>query len=459
MKKNLRVIAVVVAAIVSIGSVNVFAEGKESLKSRITAWKPWEYFYSPSVREAKKAKKAQDAAKTNNVESKKGNKSGSNVAVQEDKKKTKRSRRGSSVGSSSAIKSVEEVVMEKGDICLHECNEEGAKQKTLDDIYIGEYRLKKNMNIIKYEDRNSISSIYSEDLIKRLSTLKINDDYTGSFKIGVNGEEIKFVVERQDNNAYVQLVSKRGAKLNYRYKLSTVKLGDKYFLIFDNICWEKSGLYGISKKYTKRDVKMGSSNQGFSVEVPHIGCPTNGEAKINTHFKKVLNDEYKELEKLLKNCNYYHAVSDYVVECDKNDILSVLRERNVLTRQGMNGSNMQYKACAEVFNKATGEKLSLNDILKGPDGVIQKFVVACYRNDSGDSKSVRADFGSTSANLEFKDADILNKVNFYVDGENLVFVLDVFDGSHPEVGKAVHKVNIEKNKNLFTSDFLARLKG
>ena len=122
-------------------------------------------------------------------------------------------------------------------------------------------------------------------------------------------------------------------------------------------------------------------------------------------------------------------------------------------------SNVAYKSFAEVFDRTKGSKLDITDILKGTKENVDKFVVDCYRGVSQDKNCVRVAFGFVEGSVEYSDRDIINGISFYVDDSDLVFALDVFDGSRLEIGKAIYKINIVENQDLFTQEFLTSYKG
>ena len=141
--------------------------------------------------------------------------------------------------------------------------------------------------------------------------------------------------------------------------------------------------------------------------------------------------------------------------------MSVFRKREIDGGPGMRGriSNIAYKSFAEVFNRTNGSKLEITDVLNGSKADIDSFILDCYRGTSKDKNSIRVAFGFVEDDVNYNDKDILNGVTFYVDDNDLVFVLDVFDGSRLEIGKATYKINIDENKNLFTQEFLKNYKG
>lgn len=438
MKRVLRSIVLVIVAAVIFAPVGAFADKKES-RFGFNIWKPWKYFWNH---------KTKDTERTKDVDAVDLDVSDSSVAdenVSGDIGVVSKSRPG--VGNS---------------IYLYDGDEFGRVKKVIDDEFIGEYRLNREYNDSDHiREKNSMKGgPFSEDMSVCVSRLKINDDYTGSFKIGL-GEEKKFKIERQGNRTYMYMLSDKGDKLGYKYLFKTERIGDRYVVIFDDIYWKKSGVYSVPRKHINRG-EFGELISGFEVEVPHIGCPTKEEAKINIYFSKVLRNEYNELKYIRdKVRTYFYASTSYDVKYDKNNIFSVFREREIDGGPGMRGrtSAISYKSFAEVFDKARGCKLDLIDVLCGSKEDIDEFILDCYRGDASKADSIKVSFGFTEDELEYSDRDILNGVSFYVDDNDLVFVVDVFDGSRLEIGKAIHRINIEENDDLFTERFLESYRG
>lgn len=455
MKRILRNVALVVVVATAFVPVSAFA-AKEESKTGFSFWKPWTYFWRDKAKDTTKTDEKTEDTKLNVLD---------NNALDTDEKEQEDIivvDTNASVSEDTGEVNIDESTSDEDNIYLYDSDEFGRVQKVIADEFIGEYKLSRKGNERKHIRRNKFIKIssFGGGLPVVLSSLKVNDDYTGSFSIGLDIEK-KFKIERQGNNTYIQILSDEGERLSYRYKLKTKRIGDRYILIFDNICWEKSGVYAISKQYMKRG-SFGELVNGYGVEVPHIGCPTKGEAKINAYFNRVLHKEYKELKYIQDEVRmYFYASTSYDVKYNKNNIMSVFRERKINGGPGMRNrtSTISYKSFAEVFDKKSGNKLDITDILKGSGPDIDRFILDCYRKVSYDKNSVRVTFGFVEDNVEYSDRDILNGVSFYVDDNDLVFVLDVFDGSRLEIGTAIYKVNILENEDLFTHDFLTSYKG
>lgn len=487
MKKALRNIALVVVATSVFASSNVFADKEES-KSGFSFWKPWTYFWRdktedkvdtgvvvPSDEGTSNAEVSTpeasiidtDTDKSNDTsvvgingsESKNASRVSANASETKDDSKVDENMTASKDNNVAEDASVKKEV---SSIYLYDSDKLGRVRKVIADEFIGEYKLSRDYKSKRHIRGDKILSVSAldESIQVIVSNLKINDDYTGSFKIGVNKEK-KFKIERQDSNTYIQMLSDDGNKLSYRYPLKARRIGDKYVIIFDDICWEKSGVYAISRKSVNRG-NFGEVVGGFGVEVPHIGCPTKGESSINAYYSEVLRREYNELKRIRNEEGMYeYASTSYDVKYNKNDIVSVFRERHINAGPGLvlRTSYISYKSFAEVFDRVKGSKLAITDILNGSKADVDKFILDCYRGTSKDRDKIRVDFIFGPDEVLYSDEGILGGVSFYVDDSDLVFVLDVYEDSRMERGKAIYKINIDENENLFTKDFLVSYKG
>jgi len=448
MKKALKNIVLMVTVVTVIAQVDAFA-AKEKSKQQFSFWKPWNYFISNGNEFEDKDEEVEVDAKESSSESevKIGdlNKNSTDIVVPDNV---------------DVIKTEVDAVDDKNSIYLYYSDEFGRIKNVLDREFIGEYKLNKEYNFrIDNGIKNKVKEIlFGEGLPMTASNLKINSDFTGSFKIGLGGEK-KFKIVRQGKNVYVHMLSDKGEKLGDKYKLRFKKNDDRYMVVFDGICWEKSGIYEVRMRED-----FGEWPRGFTAEVPHIGCPEKGETEINKYYSNVLRYEHDELKQIYDNVTrYFYASTCYDVKYNKNNIVSVFRERKIngLEDIGNKAKIMPYKSLADVFDREKGSRLDITDILTGSKADIHKFIIDCYRKTSTKKDSIKVEFKFDKGDVKCSDNDIIDGVKFYVDDNDLVFVLDVFDGTGTclKIGKAVCKINIKENEGLFTQEFLASYKG
>lgn len=224
---------------------------------------------------------------------------------------------------------------------------------------------------------------------------------------------------------------------------------------FEELCKLKWTFEIIGKYYDEMPTKI-------NVEVPMIEYNGYNEeiGKINSYLYNEGLEQGKYIEDKTNGIfspEGYDGKYSYEVQYNKHNIFSISSKREIWAGGGMHRlSTERLKSFGYVFNKRTGEKLEITDILKGDMQEITDNVIEHYKKmiaegakmdvyESGKLKEIEFD-----TNLE----DISRELVFYVNNKNLVFVVDIFDGGSMETGTLKYEINIDENEDMFTEQFL-----
>ncbi|MBP5427553.1 MAG: hypothetical protein J6Y29_06695 [Clostridiales bacterium] len=190
---------------------------------------------------------------------------------------------------------------------------------------------------------------------------------------------------------------------------------------YKNENWLK--IVPIKKVYNHKD-NSGKVLASVSVEVPQVENSQNKEGleKINNYYRDVARVSFDEYKKLLpsdllnrmgKEVRYEDS---FFVTYNANDVLSIATIHR-------NKSNVTVKC--DVFDMNTGDKLVLNNILKGTPKEVEKFKVDTMRKCC------------KNTNITSKD------IEFYVDDKGVVLLVN------KNADVLEHRINISGNRSKF----------
>lgn len=193
----------------------------------------------------------------------------------------------------------------------------------------------------------------------------------------------------------------------------------------------------------KEEKDLGNRKSNFSISVPQILNYNNEVSldKINSYYKKEGCNMIKGFRNIDTNVgdnilDEYSGVNYYL--CHNNgNIISFLRIDYIKVCGVAKPDQVK---SGDVFNIKTGEKLKIQDILKGTDEEIEEFLISELDKIDGWKRKCYYDINKE----EIKDCVKEDKYYFYIDNGKLI--LGAFFG---ETG-----INISKNKELFNERFL-----
>lgn len=232
-------------------------------------------------------------------------------------------------------------------------------------------------------------------------------------------------------------------------------------ILSDNIIWddnsksiymEKNPKYNRIKPYNvENEIKFNNMSYGY---LPQIINPSDGESKINENILLILNDEIEDSitiwhEGQNKGARLLRNDYRYEIKYNKNNIFSVAYDR-IST---FDYQKTMFNSFGDTFYKDTGEKLQIEDILKGSKEDIEKIISNAYGHmvEVILKNTINHDYNPTP-DFELSDPeDILNDYNFYIEDNDLV-IFTKFDyfGNYFEA----FRINIPDNANLFQENFL-----
>ena len=191
----------------------------------------------------------------------------------------------------------------------------------------------------------------------------------------------------------------------------------------------------------------------FSLFVPQIPYPVDGEIKINEYLKNKLTTELDFfMDKNIDALGGLTGTFEYDIKNNQNNILSIFERRDMhVGAMGLSQFKTDHYSC-DTFYKDTGERLNIEDILKGSKEDIEKIIISAY--EKYDGKIVSAD-GGCYGYERCDNNHLLSNYDFYIEDNDLVFVIDVPPAYLPsKIWIARFRINIPDNANLFQEDFL-----
>lgn len=245
----------------------------------------------------------------------------------------------------------------------------------------------------------------------------------------------------------------------------------------DNILWDcdsKTIHIGKNPKYTgikSYDVENSNTEDKYEVKsfgyLPQIVNPSDEEDNINQIILSRLNDKVEpnkisfhydndrveeKFANVIRNRYYYE------IRNNKNNIFSISCDKvSTFESLGLPSLTKRCSSFCETFYKNTGEKLQIEDILKGTKEDIENIIVTTYGKELCFTKlSYDLIYSISSRDIQLNkfitlDDAIKNKLlemyDFYIEDDNLVFVI-VIDQYIGEF-----KLNIPNNASLFQEDF------
>lgn len=262
-----------------------------------------------------------------------------------------------------------------------------------------------------------------------------------------------------NNRTYVPLRAVQEAfgdkiKWNNDFKTVYITRTDKAYVNGD---W--NDIVDLVKKY---DEKVNSNEVIASVKVcvPQILNPNNMTAidKINEYYKEAGSEQFNKFkdeilearqegliqENWNRNGIAYGYELSYDIGHNANDILSVQNMMYMNT----GGAHPNWAIGCEVFDTKTGEKLEIEDILKGSKEEIQQFII------DGFTKLIDENPDNYFETAKEDLKDYIDSVEFYIDEGNLVFLFNHYIIAPYASGIQKFVVNIEQNKDMFTRDFV-----
>lgn len=242
-------------------------------------------------------------------------------------------------------------------------------------------------------------------------------------------------------------------------------LGDEItWTLFDNV--PSIGILEKDKSYltgnwnnivslTENDVltsKNGSIGH-IKVCVPQIlnANATVAIDKINEYYREKGRTEFKSYKRMCtkdladitsKELTYEMS---YSIGYNANDILSVQR----LVHCNRGGGHPSYEFYCDVFDTNTAKKLYIDDILNGSTPEIYEFLINKF------SKMIdEGNYSGFEEQMKNLIKENISKVQFYLDGDDLVFLFNPYIAGPYCIGTPRVKINIKENSLLFKRKFI-----
>lgn len=216
-----------------------------------------------------------------------------------------------------------------------------------------------------------------------------------------------------------------------------------------------TGSWNSVVSLTKTDVSTSPDGSfgRIKVCVPQI-LNTNATVsidKINEYYREKGRNEFKSYKKMYAKdiANVYSKElsyeMSYSIGYNANDILSVQR----LVHLNRDGINPSYEFCCDVFDINTAQKLSIDDILNGSTSEIQEFLINKF------SKMIdENNYNGLEEQMKNLIKENIGKVQFYLDGDDLVFLFNPYVVGPRCVGTPRIKINIKENSLMFKRKFI-----
>lgn len=308
----------------------------------------------------------------------------------------------------------------------------------------------------------SLGCIVSWDEVQR--QVKIEREFKniiftiGDNKVIVNNEIIEIDAKPQivNDRTYIPLRALQealGDEVTWDGETRSVNIiqKDKGYI---NGEWHK--ITSLVKEY-KKTVEGSDAYAIVKVSVPQIQNPTNiiSIDKINEYYKEEGSECFNNFlnqvvdDEEIKRCWDLNGVPfgfdlSYEIGYNANDILSIKR----MLYMNTGGVHPNYSIVCDVFDTNTGNKVEINDILKGTKEEIRQFII------NGFSRKIDEDPDMFFYDAKESLSETIRLVDYYLDDGDLVFMFDIYVLAPYAAGVQEFRVNIKGNKELFKMEFI-----
>lgn len=208
---------------------------------------------------------------------------------------------------------------------------------------------------------------------------------------------------------------------------------------------------------TKTDTLSSTNGSAGSIKVcvPQI---LNADAtvsidKINEYFREKGRTEFNSYKKMctkdissIPDRKLSYEMS-YSIGYNANGILSVQR----LIHCDRGGVHPSYEFHCDVFDTNTAKKLYIDDILNGSIAEIQEFLIDKFSKILDENN-----YSYFKEQMTNSIKENINDVQFYIDGDDLVFIFNPYVVGPYSVGTPRVKINIKENSLMFKRKFIDR---